>query len=44
MTAVEIAEVLAIPLNTVYSRIRLARRDFEAAVKRHRVRESGGLR
>src|SRR5262249_30043790 len=31
MTAVEIAEILAIPLNTAYSRIRLARRDFEAA-------------
>lgn len=39
MTAVQIAEVLAIPLNTVYSRIRLARRDFEAAVKRCRTRE-----
>lgn len=38
MSAVEIAEVLTIPLNTVYSRIRLARRDFEAAVKRYRAR------
>jgi RNA polymerase sigma-70 factor (ECF subfamily) len=41
MTAPEMAEVLAIPLNTVYSRIRLARRDFEAALKRCRAREHG---
>lgn len=39
MTAVQIAEILAIPVNTAYSRIRLARRDFEAALKRHRQRE-----
>lgn len=37
MTAAEIAELLAIPLNTVYSRIRLARRDFEAALRRCRI-------
>ncbi len=30
----EIAEALAIPLNTAYSRLRLARRDFESAVQR----------
>lgn len=30
----EIAEVLAIPLNTAYSRLRLARRDFTRAVER----------
>jgi RNA polymerase sigma-70 factor (ECF subfamily) len=30
----EIAEALAVPLNTAYSRLRLARRDFEAAVRR----------
>jgi RNA polymerase sigma-70 factor (ECF subfamily) len=41
MTAPEIAQVLAVPLNTVYSRIRLARRDFAAAVKRCRAREQG---
>jgi RNA polymerase sigma-70 factor (ECF subfamily) len=35
----EIAEILGVPLNTVYSRIRLARRDFEAAVKRCRAKE-----
>lgn len=39
MTAPEIAEVLGVPLNTVYSRIRLARRDFEAALKRIRAQE-----
>jgi RNA polymerase sigma-70 factor (ECF subfamily) len=38
MTAVEIAEILAIPVNTAYSRIRLARRDFELAFKRCRAR------
>jgi RNA polymerase sigma-70 factor (ECF subfamily) len=38
MTAVEIAEILSIPLNTAYSRVRLARRDFEAAFKRCRAR------
>lgn len=44
MTAPEIAQVLGIPVNTVYSRIRLARADFEAALKRHRARERGGQR
>lgn len=29
----EIAELLEVPLNTAYSRLRLARRDFEAAVR-----------
>ena len=32
-TAPEIAEALAEPLNTVYSRLRLARRDFAAVVR-----------
>ncbi|MHB1847259.1 MAG: RNA polymerase sigma factor [Deltaproteobacteria bacterium] len=32
-TAPEIAAILEIPLNTVYSRLRLARVDFEAAVE-----------
>ena len=41
MTGVEIAEILGVPVNTVYSRIRLARRDFEAALKRCRAREPG---
>jgi RNA polymerase sigma-70 factor (ECF subfamily) len=41
MTAPEIAEVLEIPLNTVYSRLRRARSDFESALTRHRARENG---
>lgn len=32
MTAPEIADALGIPLNTVYSRLRLARADFERAL------------
>jgi RNA polymerase sigma-70 factor (ECF subfamily) len=35
----EIAEVLSAPLNTLYSRLRLARADFSAAVRRLRPRE-----
>jgi RNA polymerase sigma-70 factor, ECF subfamily len=36
----EIAEALGVPVNTAYSRLRLARADFEAAVERWQ-RESG---
>jgi RNA polymerase sigma-70 factor (ECF subfamily) len=36
MTAPEIAEALAVKLNTVYSRLRLARRDFEREIERRR--------
>ncbi|MEM6370164.1 MAG: sigma-70 family RNA polymerase sigma factor [Myxococcota bacterium] len=36
-TAPEIAEALQLKLNTVYSRLRAARRAFEAAVGRHRA-------
>lgn len=32
MTAPQIAQILDVPLNTVYSRLRAARRDFEAAL------------
>ena len=32
----EVAEALGIPVNTAYSRLRLAREDFEKAVKRLR--------
>jgi RNA polymerase sigma-70 factor (ECF subfamily) len=39
MSASEIAEITGLPLNTVYSRLRLSRRDFEAALKRLRVHE-----
>ena len=34
----EIARALSIPLNTAYSRLRLAREQFKAAVKRIRLR------
>jgi RNA polymerase sigma-70 factor (ECF subfamily) len=34
MSAPEIADVLSIPLNTVYSRLRVARETFEAEVRR----------
>jgi RNA polymerase sigma-70 factor (ECF subfamily) len=40
MTAVEIAEVLGASINTVYSRLRAARQDFERALARHRAREA----
>lgn len=35
----EAAEVLGLKLNTAYSRLRLAREDFGASVKRHQARE-----
>jgi RNA polymerase sigma-70 factor (ECF subfamily) len=38
MTAPEISAALGVNLNTVYSRLRLARRDFDAALARHRAR------
>jgi len=37
MTAPEISAALGVNLNTVYSRLRLARRDFDAALARHRA-------
>jgi RNA polymerase sigma-70 factor (ECF subfamily) len=37
MSAPEIAEALEIPLNTVYSRLRTARRAFEDALARRRA-------
>jgi RNA polymerase sigma-70 factor (ECF subfamily) len=39
MPAPEIAEALGIPINTVYSRLRLARRQFDAALRRHDARD-----
>lgn len=42
LTPLEIAEALEIPLNTVYSRLRAARTQFEDALARHRAREAGG--
>lgn len=38
-TAPEIATALGVPVNTVYSRLRVARERFEAALARHRARE-----
>jgi len=37
----EAAEVLGIPLNTAYSRLRVARQNFEAALARHEARTKG---
>jgi RNA polymerase sigma-70 factor (ECF subfamily) len=44
MTAVEIGEVLHLNPNTVSSRLRLARRSFEQAVKRSRARDQWRMR
>jgi RNA polymerase sigma-70 factor, ECF subfamily len=44
MTAPEVAEALGVKLNTVYSRLRLARRDFERALSRERSRMAAGAR
>ena len=38
MTAPEIADALGVKLNTVYSRLRAARKNFEEALKRHHAR------
>lgn len=40
LTAPEIAELLEINVNSVYSRLRLARRDFEQGVRRLRARDA----
>lgn len=37
----EAAEALGVPLNTAYSRLREARKDFAAAVKRQHLRQGG---
>src|SRR6478609_4856553 len=39
MTVPEVADALAIPVNTAYSRLRAARLAFEAAVARHDARD-----
>jgi RNA polymerase sigma-70 factor (ECF subfamily) len=44
MTGDQIAEALAIPLGTVYSRLRLARGGFRRAVLRATARRTGGFR
>ena len=40
LSAPEVASVLSIPLNTVYSRLRVAREEFERALSRHRAKEA----
>lgn len=44
LTMPEIASALGIKLNTAYSRLRLAREEFERAVLRHQAREQRGAR
>jgi RNA polymerase sigma-70 factor (ECF subfamily) len=44
LTAPEIAEVLGVKLNTVYSRLRLARAAFAHAAARHRARDGWRMR
>jgi len=44
LTVPEAAELLEIPLNTAYSRLRLARQAFEAALSRHHARTREGSR
>jgi RNA polymerase sigma-70 factor, ECF subfamily len=39
LSAPEIGTVLGVPLNTVYSRLRLARAEFGKAIARHRARD-----
>lgn len=41
MSAPEIAEVVGVPLNTVYSRLRAARLAFEAGIARHQAASAG---
>jgi RNA polymerase sigma-70 factor, ECF subfamily len=43
-TAPEVAAILQLPLNTVYSRLRLAREEFAAAAARGRAREERSRR
>jgi RNA polymerase sigma-70 factor (ECF subfamily) len=40
LTVPEIAEAIDANVNTVYSRLRAARKDFEQAVQRHRARDA----
>lgn len=42
MTAPEIVESLGVKLNTVYSRLRAARKAFETAIRRHLAKETRG--
>jgi RNA polymerase sigma-70 factor (ECF subfamily) len=40
MTVPEIAELVGENVNTVYGRLRTARREFELAVRRHHARQA----
>lgn len=42
LSSVEIAEVLGVNVNTIYSRLRTARQEFERALARFQTREFGG--
>jgi RNA polymerase sigma-70 factor, ECF subfamily len=42
LSSVEIAQVLGANINTVYSRLRAARQEFEQALRRFRTHELGG--
>jgi RNA polymerase sigma-70 factor (ECF subfamily) len=42
MTAPEIAEAIGIPLNTAYSRLRVARQEFEDAFARYTAQQKVG--
>jgi len=44
LSAPEIASALEINVNTVYSRLRAARQDFDAALKRLRTRDEWRMR
>jgi RNA polymerase sigma-70 factor (ECF subfamily) len=44
MTVPEIAQAVGIPLNTAYSRLRLARAEFDKALARHIANEANGGR
>jgi RNA polymerase sigma-70 factor, ECF subfamily len=39
LSAPEVAEALGVPVNTVYSRLRLARHEFDQAAARHEARQ-----
>jgi RNA polymerase sigma-70 factor (ECF subfamily) len=43
LSSVEIAEVLGVNLNTIYSRLRTARQEFERALSRFRTHDFGGM-
>jgi RNA polymerase sigma-70 factor (ECF subfamily) len=39
LSAPEISDALSVPINTVYSRLRLARGEFRDAIRRHDARD-----